>query len=175
MHRRRQSVPGRLRLHPNDDLRWALPHHRPKKRAAHPDMHSGGIALPYRGDMHANRDLFWNLHRDDTTSSSTNVLHRRWRALSNRVYMYSNYDLWRTLPHHRRKRRAANPAMHSGGIAMPYRGDMHSNRDLFWSLHRDDTTSSSTNVLHRRWRALSNRVYMYSNHDLRRTLPHHRH
>src|SRR5271154_4989150 len=129
--------------------------------------------MPCGRDMHSNRGLFWSMYRDDTTSSTASALHRWRRAMSNRVYMYSDHDLRRTLPHHSAQRWAGNPAMRSGRIAMPCGSDMHSDRDLFWSMHRDDATSFTAIVLHRGRRAVSNRVYMYSDHDLRRTLPHH--
>src|SRR5579859_1728366 len=122
--------------------------------------------MPCGCDMHSNRGLFWSMHRDNTTSSTANVLHRWWRTLSNWVYMHSDHGLRRTLPHHGAQRWAGNPEMRSGGIALPCGSDMHPNRDLFWSMHRDDTTSSTSNILHRWRRALSNRVYMHPDHDL---------
>src|SRR5436190_7842749 len=102
--------------------------------------------MPCRSDMHSNRDVFRRMHRDNTTSSTAKILHRRWRPLPNRVYMYSDHDLWRTLPHHDAQWWAGNTEMRSGGIAMPCRIDMHSNRDVFWSMHRDNTTFSTANI-----------------------------
>src|SRR5215472_17564187 len=62
--------------------------------------------------------------------------------------------------------------MHPRWVAMPFGSDMHSNRDLFWSMHCDNTNSFIV-ILHRWWCALSKRVYLHPDHDMRWTVPHH--
>ena len=111
--------------------------------------------MPCGSDMHSDRDLFWSMHRDDATSFTAIVLHRWRRAVSNRVYMYSDHDLRRTLPHHGTQLWATNPDMRSGGIAMSCGGHLYSDRGLFWCMHCDDTTSSTNSAPESRANACS--------------------
>jgi hypothetical protein len=56
---------------------------------------------------------------------------------------------------------------------MSCRSHLHSNRDMFWGMHRDITNAATGNIMRCWWSAMPNWVNMHSNHDLWRTLPHH--